>query len=178
MDENDLKRVTNEKNVLLFVKQFHQNFRSKPPRFQETKSIFRDAKWYFDASWGFKGLSHHWFNVSCSLGEISAEKTHLISGRVPGFRVQSELWPTERVANTKRRTNAVLMLGQRRRRWANINTALVSSHPLRTRQTQDAQTMIDYSKLWPSERTRRWNNAGLAFPGYVATIYRSLHLTL
>ena len=27
-------------------------------------------------------------------------------------------------ANTRRWTNAVLMLGQRRRRWANINTTL------------------------------------------------------
>ena len=49
----------NEKNILLFLKQFRENFRSKTTRFREIKSFFRDAKWCFDASWGFKGLK--WF---------------------------------------------------------------------------------------------------------------------
>ena len=44
------------KNILLFLKQFHDNFLSKTPRFQETKSFFRDARWCFNASWGYKGL--------------------------------------------------------------------------------------------------------------------------
>ena len=37
MYENDLKWVTNEKNILLFLKDFHENFRSKTTRFQEIK---------------------------------------------------------------------------------------------------------------------------------------------
>ena len=46
------------KNILLFFKQFYDNFRSKTPGFQETKLFFRDAKWCFKASWGSKGLTH------------------------------------------------------------------------------------------------------------------------
>ena len=33
MDEDDLKWVANEKNILLLLKQFHENFRSKTPKF-------------------------------------------------------------------------------------------------------------------------------------------------
>ena len=44
MDENNLKWVAKEKNILLLLKQFHENFRSKTTRFQEIKSFFRDAK--------------------------------------------------------------------------------------------------------------------------------------
>ena len=35
MDEDDLKWVKNVKNILLFVKQFHENLCSKTTRFQE-----------------------------------------------------------------------------------------------------------------------------------------------
>ena len=35
VDENDLKWVTNEKNILLFLKQSHEDIRSKTTRFQE-----------------------------------------------------------------------------------------------------------------------------------------------
>ena len=44
--------LKNKENDHLLVNQFHGNFR-------EIKSVFRDVKWCFNASWGFKGLS--WF---------------------------------------------------------------------------------------------------------------------
>ena len=44
VDEDELKWVTNEKNILLFLKKYHINLRSKTTRFQEIKSIFRDVK--------------------------------------------------------------------------------------------------------------------------------------
>ena len=44
VDEDDLKWVTDEQNIQLFLKQFQENFRSKTNRFQEIKSFFRDAK--------------------------------------------------------------------------------------------------------------------------------------
>ena len=55
--------MTNEKNILLFLKQFHEKFRSKTTGFQEIKSFFRDAKWWFNASWGFKRLNEDCFSV-------------------------------------------------------------------------------------------------------------------
>ena len=47
------------KNILLFLKQFHENCCSKTTRLQEIKPFFRYAKWCFNASWGSKGLKHH-----------------------------------------------------------------------------------------------------------------------
>ena len=44
------------KNILLFLKRLRENFRPKTTGFQEIKSFFRDLKWCFNASWGFKGL--------------------------------------------------------------------------------------------------------------------------
>ena len=50
------------KNILLILKQFHENFRSKTTRFQEIKSFFRDAKWCFNLltaksfNWNFHPL--------------------------------------------------------------------------------------------------------------------------
>ena len=35
MDKNDLKWMENEKNILLLLKQFHEKFRSKIPRYRE-----------------------------------------------------------------------------------------------------------------------------------------------
>ena len=46
------------KNILLFLKLFYENFRSKTARLHEIKSFFRDARWCFNASWGPKGLTH------------------------------------------------------------------------------------------------------------------------
>ena len=50
VDEDDLKCVPNEKNILLFSKHFDENFRSKTARFQDIESFFRDAKLCFNAS--------------------------------------------------------------------------------------------------------------------------------
>ena len=53
------------KNILLILKQFLENLRSKTTSFQEIKSFFRDAKWCFNASWGFKGLIYKTIHVLC-----------------------------------------------------------------------------------------------------------------
>ena len=51
-------------NYHVFVNKFHGNLRSKTLSFREIKSVFRDVKWCFKASWGFKGLrprfNHIW----------------------------------------------------------------------------------------------------------------------
>ena len=43
------------KNILFFLKLFHENFRSKTARSHEIKSFFRDAE-CSNASGGLKGL--------------------------------------------------------------------------------------------------------------------------
>ena len=52
VDENVFKVGEKWKKILLFLKQFHENVCSKTTRFQEIKSVFRDVKWCFNASWG------------------------------------------------------------------------------------------------------------------------------
>ena len=49
-------KITENYHVL--VSQFHGNFCSKTLSNRKSKSIFRDVKWCFNASWGLKGLSH------------------------------------------------------------------------------------------------------------------------
>ena len=50
-------------NCHVLVSQFRENFRSKTLSYRQSKSVFRDVKWCFNASWGLKGLNQHWFNV-------------------------------------------------------------------------------------------------------------------
>ena len=50
VDEDDLKWVGNEKNILLLLQQFDEYVRSKTHNFKEIRSFFRDAKFYFNAS--------------------------------------------------------------------------------------------------------------------------------
>ena len=45
------------KNILLFLKQFHEFFCSKITSFQGIKPFFKDAKFCFNASRGLKGLN-------------------------------------------------------------------------------------------------------------------------
>ena len=52
-DEDDLKWV---KNCRVLVNKFLGNIHSKPPSCGKFKSVFRDVKWCFNASWGLKGL--------------------------------------------------------------------------------------------------------------------------
>ena len=44
VDEDDLKWAVNKTKMVLLLKQFDENFRSKIPRFWEMKSLFTDAK--------------------------------------------------------------------------------------------------------------------------------------
>ena len=53
-------RIT--ENCYVLVNQFHGNFRSKTLSCREIKSVFRDVKWCFNASWGLKG----WNQLSLS----------------------------------------------------------------------------------------------------------------
>ena len=49
----------NEKNCHVLVNQFHGNIHPKTcksPSYRKIKSVFRDVKWCFNASWGLKGL--------------------------------------------------------------------------------------------------------------------------
>ena len=57
-----------KENCHVSVNQFHGDFRSKTLSFREIKSVFRDVKWCFNASWGLKGLRvkapGHWTYLS------------------------------------------------------------------------------------------------------------------
>ena len=44
-------------NYHVLLKQFHGNFPSKTLSCRRIIYVFRDIKWWFDASWGFKGLN-------------------------------------------------------------------------------------------------------------------------
>ena len=44
-------------NWHILVKQFHGNFRSKTLCCRKIRSVFRDVKWCFNASWGLEGLT-------------------------------------------------------------------------------------------------------------------------
>ena len=52
-----------KENCHVLVNQFHRNFRSETLGCRKTKSVFRDVKWCFIASWGLKELSlfHLWY---------------------------------------------------------------------------------------------------------------------
>ena len=54
------------KNIMLFLKQFHDNFCSKTTRFQEIK-LCDDVRWCFNASWGLKGLNHFQLTLCAKL---------------------------------------------------------------------------------------------------------------
>ena len=45
-----------KENCYVLVNHFHENFHSKTPSCRKIKSVFRDVKWCFNASWGLKGL--------------------------------------------------------------------------------------------------------------------------
>ena len=46
-----------EENCHVLVNQFHGNYHYKTPSCWKIRSVFRDVKWCFNASWGLKGLS-------------------------------------------------------------------------------------------------------------------------
>ena len=46
-----------KENYHVLVNQFHGNFNSKTLACRKIKSVFRDVKWCFNASWGLKGLN-------------------------------------------------------------------------------------------------------------------------
>ena len=45
-----------EENCHVLVNQLHGNLHSKTPSYWKIKSVFRDVKWCFNASWRLKGL--------------------------------------------------------------------------------------------------------------------------
>ena len=47
-----------KENCHVLVNQFHENIHSKSPSYRKIKSVFRDLKWSFNASWGLKVLRH------------------------------------------------------------------------------------------------------------------------
>ena len=46
----------NKENCHVLESQFHGNFHSKTLSCSKIKTVFRDVKWCFNASWGLKGL--------------------------------------------------------------------------------------------------------------------------
>ena len=46
-----------KENCHILVNQFHGNFRSKTLSCRIIRSVIRDVKWCFNASWGLKGLN-------------------------------------------------------------------------------------------------------------------------
>ena len=102
----------------------------------EIKSFFRDTKWCFDASWGFKDLISL---VICAAIESLLWPT-IPSQQIRSFHVHYFCYRLKIIyriicsnrrcrhicpADTRRWTNTVLMLGQHQRRWADIITTLV-----------------------------------------------------
>ena len=53
----------------VLVNQFHGNFHPKTLSCRRIKSVFRDVKWCFNASWGLKGLMlvQRWTNIEPAL---------------------------------------------------------------------------------------------------------------
>ena len=74
MDEDDLNWFENWRKLPRIVNQFHGNFCSKILRCREIKSVFRDVKWCFNASWGPKRLICHLYKNE---GEMSIQLTGL-----------------------------------------------------------------------------------------------------
>ena len=54
-----------KENYHVLVNQFHWNFHSKTPSCIKIKSVFRDVKWCFNASWGLKGLNLTLTTLKC-----------------------------------------------------------------------------------------------------------------
>ena len=46
-----------KENYHVLVNHFHWNFRSKTLSCRKIKSVFKDVKWCFNASWGLKGVN-------------------------------------------------------------------------------------------------------------------------
>ena len=58
-----------KENYLVLVNQFQGNFHSKTPSCRKIKSVFGDVKWWFNASWGLKGLIVHGSVARCARPE-------------------------------------------------------------------------------------------------------------
>ena len=56
VDEADLKRVKNSRKLPCISKPLSWKFSFQGLSCREIKSVFRDVKWCFNASWGLKGL--------------------------------------------------------------------------------------------------------------------------
>ena len=121
-----------KENCHVLVNQFHGNFNSKTLGCRKIKSVFRNVKLCFNASWGFKGLKQRCVNVSCLLwqdgcvissrGNING-KLNIIS---PSQSLSDWLQTHKSLYSWKRKRwlSVVSMLDRRRRRWPNIETAL------------------------------------------------------
>ena len=94
---------------------FHKHFRSKTTRFEEIKTFCRDAKWCFNASWGFKRLKP----VAASIKMIASDEIlhvfHLKRKRVKCAGVwrefQSQLTSSLKLAVTQQTRGVGPMLG-------------------------------------------------------------------
>ena len=128
-----------KENCHVLVNQFHGNFRSKTLGCRGIKSVFRDVKWCFNASWGLKGLNCivrlvvvQWLTLTCAGNRAySTTRSMLLCNnleRQPSAgSTNSIMWVKRwigRPTNTRRWSNVVLMLRRRRRRWANIKITL------------------------------------------------------
>ena len=54
-----------KENCHVLVNQFHVNFHAKTPSCRKMKSVFRDVKRCFNASWELKVLIHDRYVVIC-----------------------------------------------------------------------------------------------------------------
>ena len=101
-----------KENYHVLVNQFHGNVRSKTLGCKKIKCVFRDVKWWFNASWGFKGLKQQRLSIWCLVADCASVLfkccATIIQNRI-NIALARRQWP-----------NVVLMLGQRLRRWANI----------------------------------------------------------
>ena len=69
-----------KENCYALVNQFYGIFCSKTLCCRKIKSVFRDVKWCFNASWGLKGLKQRWcvLHVSCDVMFLTNPGAHLI----------------------------------------------------------------------------------------------------
>ena len=86
-----MKMIWNEwkikENCHVLVDRFHGNINSKTLCCRQIKSVFRDVKWWFNASWGLKGLTAKLFNFY----------THEIAGEADDdFTRSTDPWCPER----------------------------------------------------------------------------------
>ena len=63
--------LKNKENDHVLVNQFHGNIHSKTLGYGKIKSVFRDVKWCFIASWGLKGLNDLQNNMQAYPHEIT-----------------------------------------------------------------------------------------------------------